>query len=254
MNVPTNKFKAGLQRGDLQIGLWSSLCSNIAAEIISHSGFDWILLDTEHAPNEPHMLIAQMQAMVLGTAAPVVRPAWNDMVLIKRILDSGAQSILVPFVGTKDEAEAAVSYARFPPDGVRGAMGASRAASFGRIKNYLTTANAEIAVIAQAETIDAVNNIEEIAAVDGIDAVFIGPSDLSASMGHVNNPSHPEVQAVMKRGFEAIVKSGKPAGTLAYDPNDARRYIDWGVTFVAVGSDASVLLRGTAALAQSFKS
>ena len=226
----------------------------MAAEIISHSGFDWIVIDTEHAPNEPHTLIAQMQAMALGTASPIVRAPWNDMVMIKRILDAGAQTLLIPFVRTKEEAEAAVSYARFPPDGVRGAMGASRAGQFGRIKDYLTAANAEIAVVAQAETIDAIDRIEEIAAVDGIDGVFIGPSDLSASMGHINNANHPDVQAAIKRGFDAIIKSGKPAGVLAYNPDDARRYIDWGATFVAVGSDSNMLMRGTTALAQSFKS
>lgn len=253
MNLPKNKFKAGLANGDLQIGLWSTLCSNIVAEIIGESGFDWVLLDTEHTPNETPGLVSQMQALASGTAAHIVRPAWNDTVLIKRLLDIGANTLLIPFVQNAEEAKAAVAATRYPPAGVRGVTGSGRAARYGRVKDYLHTAADEICVIVQIETGDALSQLKEIASVPGVDAVFIGPSDLSASLGHLGNPSHPEAQAALKSAIDQLNELGKPAGILAFNPDDAKRYIDWGYRFVAVGSDQSVLLKGTTALAASYK-
>ena len=257
MKLPKNKFKAGLANGDLQIGLWSTLCSNIVAEIIGESGFDWILLDTEHTPNELPNLVSQMQAIAASsatdTAAPIVRPAWNDTVLIKRLLDIGANSLLIPFVQNADEARAAVAATRYPPEGVRGVTGSGRAARYGRVKDYLHTAAEEICVIVQIETGDALGQLREIASVPGVDAVFIGPSDLSASLGHLGNPSHPEAQVALKSAIDQLNEIGKPAGILAFNQDDAKRYIDWGYRFVAVGSDQGVLAKGTAALAESFK-
>lgn len=253
MNIPKNKFKAGLASGALQIGLWSTLCSNIVAEIIGDSGFDWIVLDTEHTPNETPNLVAQMQAMATGTASAVVRPAWNDPVLIKRILDIGAQTLLVPFVQTVEEARAAVSATRYPPDGIRGVTGSGRAQRYGRAKTYLKEGANELAVLVQIETGQGLKNIAEIATVPGVDGVFIGPSDLSASLGHIGNPRHEMVQTALKQGVDALKKVEKPAGILAFNPNDAKRYIEWGYQFVAVGSDLGVLAAGTAALAQAYK-
>lgn len=254
MNLPKNKFKSGLQSADLQIGLWSVLASNIVAEVIGDSGFDWVLLDTEHSPNETPNLVAQMQAMATGTASVIVRPAWNDPVLIKRILDIGAQSILVPFVQNAEEAQAAVAATRYPPQGIRGVTGSGRAAGYGRVKDYLHTAANEIAVVVQIETGSALDKIESIAAVEGVDAVFIGPSDLSASLGHIGNPKHEDVQSALKTAVDKLSEMNKPAGILAFNPDDAKRYIDWGYRFLAVGSDLSVLANGTQALAERFRS
>ena len=253
MQLQKNKFKAALADGKIQIGLWSTLCSNIVAEVIGDSGFDWILLDTEHSPNETPDLVSQMQAMATGTASAIVRPAWNDPVLIKRILDIGAQTLLVPFVQNRAEAEAAVAATRYPPDGIRGVTGSGRAARYGRVKGYLHEAAQEIAVLVQIETGEALSQLEEIATVPGVDGVFIGPSDLSASLGHLGNPQHETVQTALKTAVEQLQKVGKPAGILAFNPDDARRYMGWGYQFVAVGSDLGVLAAGTQALATSFK-
>ena len=253
MNLPKNKFKAALAAGEKQIGLWSTLGSNTVAEVIGDSGFDWILLDTEHTPNEPPNLVAQMQAMATGTASAVVRPAWNDAVLIKRLLDIGAQTLLIPFVQNEAEARAAVAATRYPPEGIRGVTGSGRAARYGRVANYVHEAADEIAVIVQIETGSALAEIEKIASVPGVDGVFIGPSDLSASLGHLGNPKHETVQTALKTGVEKLKALGKPAGILAFNRDDAQRYMEWGYQFVAVGSDLSVLAKGTMALAASFK-
>jgi 4-hydroxy-2-oxoheptanedioate aldolase len=248
-----NRFKAALARGELQIGLWSSLCSNIVAEIIGDSGFDWILLDTEHSPNELPGLISQMQALATGTATPIVRPAWNDPVLIKRHLDAGAQALLLPFVQNAEEARAAVAATRYPPEGIRGITTSGRAARFGRVQGYLKKAAEELCLLVQVETGEALAQIEEIASVPGIDGVFIGPADLSASLGHIGNPAHPEVQDAIKSAVDRLTKVGKPAGILTPNEAEARRYIEWGYKFVAVGSDLGVMAKGADALARSFK-
>ena len=254
MNAPRNAFKVALSRGERQIGLWSSLCSNIAAEVVAESGFDWILLDTEHAPNNVPTLLSQLQAMTEGTATAIVRPAWNDAVLIKRILDIGAPGILVPYVQNAAEAEQAVAATRYPPRGVRGVAGAVRAARYGRDRKYLHSADEEICVLVQVETRSSLEQLEAIAAVDGVDGVFIGPSDLAASFGHIGNPNHEDVQNAIRNAVERLAAVGTPAGILATAPEDAERYIDWGYGFVAVGSDLILLARGAEALARSFAS
>ena len=253
MDIRTNRFKAGLARGELQIGLWSSLCSNIVAEIIGDSGFDWILLDTEHSPNELPGLVSQMQALATGTATPIVRPAWNDPVLIKRHLDAGAQALLLPFVQSAEEARAAVAATRYPPDGIRGITSSGRAARFGRVAGYLQKAADELCVLVQVETGEALAQIEAIASVPGVDGVFIGPADLSASLGHLGNPAHPEVQEAIKSAVDRLKQVGKPAGILTPNEAEARRYIEWGYTFVAVGSDLGLMTKGADALARAFK-
>ena len=254
MDAPRNAFKAALSRGERQIGLWSSLCSNIAAEVVAESGFHWILLDAEHAPNDVPTLLSQLQAMSEGTATAIVRPAWNDAVLIKRILDIGALGLLVPYVQSAAEAEQAVAATRYPPRGVRGVAGGVRAARYGRNRNYLQTADREICVLVQVETRTALEQLEAIAAVDGVDGVFIGPSDLAASLGHIGNPNHEDVQDAIQDAVERLAAVGTPAGILATAPDDARRYLDWGYRFVAVGSDLALLARGADALARSFTS
>ena len=244
MQLPKNQFKAALASDKKLFGLWSVLSSNVVAEVIGDSGFDWILIDTEHTPNELPNVVMQMQAMATGTAAPIVRPAWNDAVLIKRLLDSGVQTLLIPFVQNADEAAAAVAATRYPPEGIRGVTGSGRAARYGRVKTYLHDAVSELCVVVQIETAEALNKLEEIASVEGVDAVFIGPSDLSASMGHLGNPKHPDVQSAIKQGLTQLKALGKPSGILAFNPDDARRYMDWGAQFVAIGSDLSVLTKG----------
>ncbi len=252
MELPQNKFKAAIAKGQLQIGIWSSLASNIGAEIISDSGFDWILLDTEHSPNEIPSLLQQLQAVQRGTATPIVRPAWNDIVLIKRILDIGPQTILIPYVQSAEEARQAVAATRYPPGGLRG-VGGGRASRYGRIADYLKKADSEMCVLVQVETRAALDRLEEIASVEGVDGVFIGPSDLSASLGHIGNPAHPEPQRAIEDAARRLKVIGKPPGILTSNEDEARRYIGWGYVFVAVGVDTVLLVRGADALAKKFK-
>jgi 4-hydroxy-2-oxoheptanedioate aldolase len=253
MEFPRNHFKHAIAAGQLQIGLWSSLCSNIAVEVIASSGFDWLLLDTEHSPNEIPDLLTQLQATGRGTATPIVRPAWNDTVLLKRILDLGAQSVLVPYVQNPEEAKRAVQAVRYPPAGVRGVAVASRASNYGRIPEYLKKANSEICLLVQVETRSALADLEAIAKVEGVDGVFIGPSDLAASLGHIGHPQHADVQAALEDAARRLKAVGKPAGILTPNEEEARRYIGWGYTFVAVGADLGLLARGADTLAKKFK-
>ncbi len=235
MEHPRNAFKHAIAKGELQVGLWCSLCSPITAEIVSHSGFDWLLLDTEHSPNEVPDVLAQLQAVQAGTASAIVRPAWNDTVLIKRFLDIGAQSLLIPFVQNPD------------------VTGSGRASRYGRVKDYLKNASREICLLVQVETRSALDNIEAIASVDGIDGVFIGPNDLAASFGHIGNWGHPEVQAALEDAVRRLKKIGKPAGILTPNEEEAKRFIQWGYMFAAVGADLGLLARGADALAKRFK-
>ena len=253
MDLPRNSFKHAIAKGELQIGLWSTLGSSVGAEILGDAGFDWILLDTEHTPNELPDLVAQMQAMGRSTTTPIVRPAWNDTVLIKRILDIGAQSILLPYVQNADEARQAVAATRYPPNGVRGVTGSGRASRYGRVKDYLATADSEICVLTQVETSTALEQLDAIAGIEGVDGVFIGPADLAASMGHVGQPGHDDVQAAIKDAITRLKAAGKPAGILTANPDEAKRYIDWGFTFVAVGIDLLLLSRSADNLLQSFR-
>jgi 4-hydroxy-2-oxoheptanedioate aldolase len=253
MELNRNRFKQALKERRLQIGLWSSLASNIGAEIIADSGFDWILLDTEHSPNEIPDLVTQLQAVQRGTATPIIRPAWNDAVLAKRALDIGAQTLLFPYVQSVEEAKRAVASTRYPPQGIRGVSVAARASRYGRVPGYLTKANAEICVLVQVETRTALDQIDAIAAVDGIDGVFIGPSDLAASLGHLGNPQHADVQKAMENAVRHLKAVGKPAGILTGNEDEARRYIEWGYLFVAVGADVGLLARNADALAKKFK-
>ena len=253
MQTSGNPFKQALAERRTQIGLWCSLCSNLAAEVIAGAGFDWLLIDMEHAPTELTTLVGQLQAMSGGTATPVVRPQWNDMVQIKRILDAGANSLLVPYVQNADEARAAVAATRYPPQGVRGVASIHRGNRFARDKGYTQRANSEICVMVQVETTTALDHLEAIAAVEGVDAVFIGPSDLAASLGHLGNASHLEVRSTIESALKRIHAAGKPSAILTAVEADARLWLECGATAVAVGSDLSLLSRQSEELASRFK-
>lgn len=242
MAAPVNDFKRRLLAGEVQHGLWMSLGSPVAAEALSLVGFDWLLFDTEHAPVEVASLQPLLQAAAAGSAACVARPAWNDKVLIKRLLDIGAQTLLVPFVQTPEEAEAAVAATRYPPHGIRGVAGSTRASRFGTAADYLTTANDEICLLVQIETGAALDRLEEIAAVPGVDGVFIGPSDLSASLGHLGNPGAEPMQKVLSDAAKRIAATGKAPGILATNATDAKRYREWGYRFVAAAVDTGLLM------------
>ena len=253
MELPVNAFKRALGAGKPQMGLWSSLSSSYTVEVIAGAGFDWILLDSEHSPADIENLLLQLQAAAPYPTHPVVRVPWNDMVTIKRVLDIGAQSILVPYVSTAAEARAAVSYTRYPPGGVRGVAGTTRATRFGRVKDYARRAHEEICVLVQVETQPALANIEEICAVDGVDGVFIGPADLHASMGFPGEIANPKVKPLIDDAIRRIRKSGKAPGILTPNEADARHWLECGTLFCAVGADVGILARGAEALAAKFK-
>jgi 4-hydroxy-2-oxoheptanedioate aldolase len=254
MDLPRNSFKRALEAGKPQIGLWSSLSSNYTVEVIAGAGFDWILLDSEHSPNDLENLLTQLQAAAPYPTHSVVRVPWNDMVAIKRVLDIGAQSLLVPYVSTRAEAESAVSYTRYPPAGVRGVAGTTRATRFGRIKDYAMRAHEEICLLVQVETQAALDNIEAICGIDGVDGVFIGPADLHASLGHTGEIANPEVKPLIDDAIRRIRKAGKAPGILTPNEADARHWLECGALFVAVGADVGILARGAEALAAKFKS
>ena len=254
MELPPNLFKRSLKGGEAQIGLWSSLSSNYTVEVIAGAGFDWILLDSEHSPNDLESLLTQLQAAAPYPAHSVVRVPWNDMVTIKRVLDIGAQSLLVPYVSTAEEARAAVSYTRYPRAGVRGVAGTTRATRFGRVKDYAKRAHEELCVLVQVETQTALDNIEAICAVDGVDGVFIGPADLHASLGYTGEIANPKVKPLIDDAIRRIRRAGKAPGILTPNEADARHWLECGALFVAVGADVGILARGAEALAAKFKS
>jgi 4-hydroxy-2-oxoheptanedioate aldolase len=254
MELPKNRFKEALAAGRPQVGLWSSLSSSYSVEVIAGAGFDWLLLDMEHSPNELESLLGQLQAAAPYPTHPVVRVPWNDMVAIKRVLDLGAQSLLVPYVSSAEEAAAAVSYTRYPPRGVRGVAGTTRATRFGRIKDYATSAHEEICLLVQVETAQALANIEAICAVDGIHGVFIGPADLHASLGHPGEIANAQVKPRIDDAIRRIRAAGAAPGILTPSEADARHWLQCGALFVAVGADVGILARGAEALAAKFKS
>ena len=249
-----NKFKHAIQNGEKQMGLWSHLCSPISIEILAHCGYDWLLLDMEHSPNDLSEIVSQLQAMKGGTATAIVRPPWNDMVTFKRLLDVGVQTLLVPYIQTEEEARNAVAYTRYPPHGVRGYAGAPRASNYGRIKDYAHLNAKELCVLLQVETLQGLENLEAIANVEGVDGVFIGPGDLSAALGHLGNPKHPEVLKVIDDAIARIKACGKAPGILTGGEALAKHYVAQGCLFVAIGADQNVLRDSATALLQRIKS
>lgn len=253
MDLPTNAFKHAIRAGRQQIGLWVALANPYSAEIVAGSGFDWLLFDGEHSPNDPPTMLPQLQAAAAYPVSAIVRPAWNDKVLIKRYLDTGVQSFLVPYVQSPEEAAAAVEAIRYPTRGVRGVAGSTRASRFGRIADYVKKAEGELCLLVQIESRQGLDHLDQIARTDGIDGVFIGPADLAAGLGHLGEIGHPEVQSAIKDAIARIKAAGKPAGILATDEASTRRYMEWGTTFTAVGVDAMILLRETEKLAKLYK-
>ena len=248
-----NKFKQGLKSGKNLVGIWSALGSNIVSEILSYAGFDWVLFDTEHAPNDINSLITQLQSMTGSDTTPLVRPVWNDALTFKKLLDIGFHNFIVPFVQNKEEAEYAVRSVRYPPRGTRGVSVGARGSCYGNTKDYWTKIDEHIGMVVQIETVEASENIEEIFAVDGIDGIFVGPSDLAASMGHLADNKHVEVQKKLQEIADLCRKINAPAGILASNGVDGKRYFEMGYNFVGMGSDSGLLKNATRDLAQSFK-
>jgi 4-hydroxy-2-oxoheptanedioate aldolase len=253
MKLPENRFKRALNEGHQQIGLWCTLSSAYAAEVVAGSGFDWLLFDTEHSPSDVETVLGLLQAVSAYDVSPIVRPASNDTVLIKRFLDIGVQTLLIPYVQSAEEARNAVAAIRYAPDGVRGVSALTRAARFGRVEGYARRAADELCLLVQIETQQALNELEAIAAVDGVDGVFIGPADLAASLGHVGDQGHPDVKATVEGAVRRIRACGKPAGILTGDTAFAQRCIEIGTTFTAVGVDVGILARSTEKLAHRFQ-
>ncbi|HEX7966596.1 MAG TPA: HpcH/HpaI aldolase/citrate lyase family protein [Stellaceae bacterium] len=252
-DMPQNRFKRALASGTPQIGLWMSLASPSATEAAAGAGFDWLLLDMEHSPNELPDIAHQLRAAEGGTAEPVVRVPWNEPVIVKRLLDVGARSLLFPFVQSAEEARRAVAATRYPPHGIRGFAGTTRANRYGRVADYAKRSAEEICVLVQCETRKAVADIPAIAAIDGIDGIFIGPADLAADVGHLANTQHPEVQAAILDAGKRIRAGGKAPGFLSLREDETRRVLDAGFLFVAVGTDVAVLARQSEALVRAFK-
>lgn len=248
-----NTLRRDLRAGKTLIGCWASLASPITTEVLGVAGFDWVLLDGEHSPNDVTTFIPQLMALKDSASAPVVRPSSNDAVEIKRLLDAGFYNFLVPFVESADDARRAVAATRYPPQGIRGVSVSQRSNRYGAVKDYLQHINEQIAVIVQIESQDGLRAVRDIAAVDGVDAVFVGPSDLAAAMGHLGNSAHPEVQAAIASVFAEVQAIGKPLGILAPVEADARRYMAMGASFVAVGSDLGVFRSGTQALIDRYR-
>ena len=253
MDLPRNTFKAGLKAGRQQIGVWCSLPHSGHAEALAGCGFDWMMIDTEHTVVDHATVLAMLQAAAPTPTHAGVRPGWNDAVEIKRLLDIGAQTILVPYVQSAEEARAAVSAVRYPPRGTRGVAGLVRAGRWGQVADYVTRADEEICLLVQVETAAALDALEEIAAVEGVDGIFIGPSDLSASMGYPGDMRHPAMRAAITDAIRRIVAAGKPAGFLATDEDMLDEAIAAGTTFTAVDLDLAMLYRTARSVAAKWK-
>lgn len=254
MDMPINTFKLRLQSGEAQIGLWLGLADAYCAELAANAGFDWLLIDGEHAPNDLRGMLGQLQAVAPYPSHPVIRPVIGDTALIKQVLDIGVQTLLVPMVESAEQARELVRAIHYPPKGVRGVGSAlARASRWNSILGYLDKADDQMCLLVQIENREGLANLDAIASVEGVDGVFIGPADLSASMGYRGNPGHPEVQAAIEDAIARIQKAGKAAGILSADQKLAKRYIELGAAFVAVGVDTTVLMRGLQTLAATFK-
>ena len=251
--MQTNRFKAGLLSGQLQIGLWCTLPGGFVAEALAGAGYDWLLFDTEHSPGDPLTVLPQLQAAAAYPVASVVRPASNDAVLIKRFLDLGAQTLLIPYVQDAEEARQAVRAMRYPPHGFRGVSALTRATRFGRVPGYYQRAEDELFLVVQVETREALEQLEAIAAVEGVGALFIGPGDLAASLGHGGEPGHPKVKAAVLDAVARAVKAGKPVGLLTGDIGFAAECVAAGAAYVAIGVDVGLLARGSESLLANFR-
>ncbi len=251
MRLASNPFTHAIARGEQQIGIWASLANGFAAEVIASAGFDWALIDMEHSPADYQDVLGQLQAFAASGTTAIVRPEWNDPVAVKRLLDLGAQGLLFPMIQSVQEAQNAVAATRYPPRGIRGVSGATRATKFGRITDYTSRVEDETTVILQLETAAAIAQAEQIAAVDGVSGVFFGPADIAADIGRLGQPLHADVWALIHPVAAKLIAAGIPVGTLVNDTAFAANLLNAGFTFVATATDAVLLARAAdSALAQ----
>jgi 4-hydroxy-2-oxoheptanedioate aldolase len=254
MELQPNRFKLGLAEGRRQFGIWLNLADCYSAEICAGAGFDWLVVDGEHAPNDIRSLLAQLQVLAAYPVHPIVRIPVGDTVLIKQVLDIGAQTIMVPMVESAEQAQALVRAMRYPPRGIRGvATAIVRASRWNRIADYILKADGELCLVAQIETRAGLERLEAIAAVEGVDALFLGPSDLAASLGHPGDSRHAEVQRALEDAIRRARAVGVPVGILATEESAVRRFLDLGCTFVGVGLDAGLLAAATQQLATKYR-
>lgn len=254
MRIPQNTFKQALAARNAQIGLWLGLANPLSTEALAGVGYDWLLVDGEHAPNDVRSILAQLQAVAPYASHAVVRPVIGDVALIKQLLDAGAQTLLVPMVDTAQQAGDMVRAMRYPPHGVRGVGSAlARSSRWNQVTGYLKEADDQMCLLVQVETAVGMHNLDEIAAVDGVDGVFFGPADLSASMGHLGQPDHPDVQDALLNGIQRVRAAGKAPGILTSDIGLAKKYLEAGAVFVAVGVDTTLLVKGAKTLLGEFK-
>jgi 4-hydroxy-2-oxoheptanedioate aldolase len=253
MKLPSNRFLASIRSGQPQIGLWLSLASGYATEAVAGAGFDWLLIDTEHSPNDLSSVLTQLQVLAAHPVTPIVRPDWNDPVLVKRLLDIGAPGLLFPMVQSPEEAARAVAATRYPPHGIRGVSGCTRANGFARMSDYFSRIEEETAVLVQVETRAAIAQALEIGRVEGVDGVFFGPADIAADIGLLGKPSDPAVWDVIRPAARKLIEAGIPVGTLVFDPAFARSLVAEGFSFVACGSDAVLLARGADSLSRTMR-
>lgn len=253
MELPRNAIKRAMQEKRPHYGLFSTLASPYAAEIVAGCGFDWILVDLEHAPNDVPTLLEQLQAIAPYRSQVAVRLPSNDEVVVKRVLDVGVQTLLVPHVSNAQEARAAVASTRYPPAGVRGVGGTTRATRFGRVKDYVTRAHEEICLFPMVENQEGLDNIEAICAVEGVDGVFLGPGDLSVELGYQGKSNHPELLSRIEDATRRIARTGKASGYMSTVEADVRRMVRAGALFCGVGMDAAILARTSEALSSAFR-
>lgn len=254
MKLSKNIFTQGLRDGRKQIGLWVSLRSNFAAEVVAHAGYDWVLVDMEHSPNDLSTVLGQLQVFAGTQSTAIVRPEWNDPVLVKRLLDLGAPGLLFPMIQSVEEAEQAVAATRYPPRGIRGVSANTRANGFGRMSDYFDRVEDETTIIVQLETRSAIEQAEAIGTVDGVSGVFFGPADIAADIGQLGKPMCDEVWDLVLPAARALMEKGVPVGTLVLDPDFAARLLNEGFTFVACGADLALLAKGADALMANMKS
>ena len=244
MKVTENRFLKAIRTGQQQVGLWVSLSNAYAAEAVAPAGYDWALLDMEHSPNELHSLLGQLQAFEATTTTAIVRPDWNDMVKVKRLLDMGVPGLLFPMVENLDEALSAVAACRYPPRGNRGVAGTTRANRFGRVTDYFTEIENQTAILIQLETVQAVENAVEFTSIEGVDGIFFGPADIGADMGILGKPMDPAIWDFIRPAARKLMERGMPVGTLVSDAAFAAELLNDGFSFVACGSDAGLLAKG----------
>jgi len=242
MDVPVNHFKRAIASGRTPVGTWLSSGSPATAEALGCAGFDFLVVDTEHTPIDVPQMTEMLRGIAGTPAQAIVRPPWNDMVMVKRALDAGAQTLLLPFVQNADEARRAVAYTRYPPEGVRGVAGTHRGSRFGTVAHYLKNAASELCVIVQIETLSALAKLDEIAAVPGVDSIFVGPNDLAASMGRLGDMGHAEVQEKVAFAAKECRRLRKPCGIVGQNPDVVATYLDYGYSWVAVSSDMGMMV------------